>query len=93
MSKNARTAEPAQQQARFRERLVLPRPSARATAAGILAAILQRVAPNLLIRYASNTTQAGLPPFPDLLRIADASPREADRARIPGLRALLDGVG
>lgn len=29
----------------------------------------------------------------DLLRIADASPRDADRARVPGLRALLDEVG
>lgn len=73
MSRNTRTVEPAQPQTRFRERLVLPRPSARATALGILAAILQRVAPNLLIRYASNTTQTGLPPFADLLRIAEIS--------------------
>lgn len=29
----------------------------------------------------------------DLLRIADASSNEADRARVPGLRALLDEVG
>jgi transcriptional regulator with XRE-family HTH domain len=28
----------------------------------------------------------------DLLRIADASPRESERARVPGLRALLDAV-
>jgi transcriptional regulator with XRE-family HTH domain len=29
----------------------------------------------------------------DLLRMADASPRESERARVPGLRALLDRVG
>jgi transcriptional regulator with XRE-family HTH domain len=28
----------------------------------------------------------------DLLRMADASPREPERARVPGLRALLDGT-
>jgi hypothetical protein len=28
----------------------------------------------------------------DLLRMADASPRESERARVPGLRALLDGT-
>lgn len=29
----------------------------------------------------------------DLLRMADASPRDTERARVPGLRALLDRVG
>jgi hypothetical protein len=28
----------------------------------------------------------------DLLRIADASPRESERARVPGLRALLSNL-
>jgi hypothetical protein len=28
----------------------------------------------------------------DLLRIADASPREAERARVPGLQALLEAT-
>lgn len=53
------------------EPLTLPRPAARATALGILAAVLRRVAPDLLARIAARTADTSLPTFSDLLRIVE----------------------
>ena len=58
-------------QGRSDDRLPLPRPSARATATGVVAAVLRRVAPGLLVRIAARTADRGVPPFVDLLRIVE----------------------
>ncbi|MFE5673234.1 alpha/beta hydrolase fold domain-containing protein [Agromyces sp. NPDC056523] len=71
MTQEARTAEPPRPSNQLGERLPLPRPSARATATGLVAAVLRRVAPDLLVRIAGRTAVAGIPPFVDLLRIAE----------------------
>jgi len=71
MAEDARSAGIRVPVARVDERLTLPRPSARATVSGIAAAILRRVAPDLLARIAARTADTALPSFTDLLRIVE----------------------
>ncbi|MBM7505187.1 alpha/beta hydrolase [Agromyces aurantiacus] len=71
MTQDARVAGAPRPASRARERLALPRPSAKATATGIAVAILRHVAPGLLVRIAGRATDGGIPPFVDLLRIAE----------------------
>ena len=71
MAEDARPAELRTKMHGVDEPLTLPRPAARATVAGIAAAILRRVAPDLLARIASRTADTAPPTFADLLRIVE----------------------